>query len=462
MVYDVIVIGSGAAGLHCAHKLSKEGYKVVVVEADQRIGGRTRQDVDFTQWPIELGGEMIHGGDTLYYQLAKENNWGLIEVFSMELFSQNSKNTFFYLGRERKLIAQDQVDDDMALLFKSLGSMKEDTKNMTLEQVGKLNLLELLVQKGVPYRVLGLADAVYSKTWGTNLDRIGVREAIREDEKPQAILKNYKIQQSSKALVDHLANGLEIKTNWRAKSVDYRDKSGVSVASYQGKTIHAKAAVVTVPLTILKENDINFIPALPQRKLDAIDVIGMDAGMKIIGKFNKKFWRQDCQLVLCGDSPVPQIWMDGPPLRPLAKQQTPEFVVTGFITGDQAKSIAALSPAAQIKAFLNQLDSMFGNSQDWTPATNCFISHIVYDWCKNPFVRGAYSYPSLIPSTFKYKESPNQILSEFVDKKLFFAGEATATQYELSTINGALQTGLRAYHEIKENLPLTSIRDSKL
>ncbi|MEV7825786.1 NAD(P)/FAD-dependent oxidoreductase [Microbacterium enclense] len=43
--YDVIVVGAGLAGLRCATRLAEAGRDVVVVEADDTVGGRERTDV---------------------------------------------------------------------------------------------------------------------------------------------------------------------------------------------------------------------------------------------------------------------------------------------------------------------------------------------------------------------------------------------------------------------------------
>ena len=37
--YDVVIIGSGLGGLLCGHILSKEGYKVCILEQGRQIGG---------------------------------------------------------------------------------------------------------------------------------------------------------------------------------------------------------------------------------------------------------------------------------------------------------------------------------------------------------------------------------------------------------------------------------------
>ncbi|MBU9224628.1 flavin monoamine oxidase family protein [Burkholderia multivorans] len=57
--YDVIVIGAGFAGLTTARDLSRDGYRVLVVESRDRIGGRTfAARVD--GYDYEIGGTWIH------------------------------------------------------------------------------------------------------------------------------------------------------------------------------------------------------------------------------------------------------------------------------------------------------------------------------------------------------------------------------------------------------------------
>ncbi|WP_405858472.1 FAD-dependent oxidoreductase [Streptomyces sp. NBC_00090] len=57
-VYDTIVIGAGLAGLTAARELRKKGRKVLVIEARNRIGGRTWTDT-FNDYEIERGGAWV-------------------------------------------------------------------------------------------------------------------------------------------------------------------------------------------------------------------------------------------------------------------------------------------------------------------------------------------------------------------------------------------------------------------
>ncbi|MEV8273069.1 NAD(P)/FAD-dependent oxidoreductase [Microbacterium sp. NPDC077184] len=57
--YDVAVVGAGFAGLIAARELTRAGKRVVVLEARDRIGGRTWLAERFGM-PVELGGTWVH------------------------------------------------------------------------------------------------------------------------------------------------------------------------------------------------------------------------------------------------------------------------------------------------------------------------------------------------------------------------------------------------------------------
>ncbi|MCB0663105.1 MAG: NAD(P)/FAD-dependent oxidoreductase, partial [Saprospiraceae bacterium] len=59
-LYDFVIIGSGLGGLECAYTLSKEGYKVCVLEKNRQLGGNlqifSRDKVIFDTGVHYLGG----------------------------------------------------------------------------------------------------------------------------------------------------------------------------------------------------------------------------------------------------------------------------------------------------------------------------------------------------------------------------------------------------------------------
>ena len=56
----VIVVGAGMAGLVAARLLHDSGFAVTVLEARDRLGGRTWTD-DSLGAPLDLGGSWVHG-----------------------------------------------------------------------------------------------------------------------------------------------------------------------------------------------------------------------------------------------------------------------------------------------------------------------------------------------------------------------------------------------------------------
>ena len=70
--------------------------------------------------------------------------------------------------------------------------------------------------------------------------------------------------------------------------------------------------LVTVPLPVLKDEDIEFNPPLPAEKVKAIKTIGMDNAIKIVMKFSRKFWPSEVHGVICADTFLPELWFEEP------------------------------------------------------------------------------------------------------------------------------------------------------
>ena len=69
-----------------------------------------------------------------------------------------------------------------------------------------------------------------------------------------------------------------------------RRYNGVKVTVEDGRTFFADAAVVAVPLGVLKSNSIKFEPSLPEWKEAAISELGVGIENKIVLHFGNVFW----------------------------------------------------------------------------------------------------------------------------------------------------------------------------
>ena len=214
----------------------------------------------------------------------------------------------------------------------------------------------------------------------------------------------------------------QILINTIITKIDY-SQSEIKLTDSNNNTFNANKVIITVPISILKSGDIQFIPALPIEKTTAFSKIGMDAGMKVFLKFSNKFFDQN----IIGGSVCAAYADDS-----IGKAQN-DNILLAFIMGNQAEYLTSLgSDVAITAALLQELDLMY-NGQ----ATASFIASHVENWTTNPFVKGAYSYSTV--GMGDARKTASQALSE----KLYFAGEAMNTNGHHQTVHGAIETGYR-------------------
>lgn len=202
------------------------------------------------------------------------------------------KNEFFWLGKEKRWINYDSTDPNYQKL---LGTWKDlfqkglpsGQKNVPVYEVCSYQTpkthLQHLARSGVPLNMLGVADALWGKVWGANIQICGAEEAKEEENlngETDGWQFNYRVLSSFSTLVEHVSKPLTVLTNWQAKKVEYT-QSGVVITNQKGLTVSAKKALVAVPLTVMRDGDITFSPALPKSRLDAYQSIEMHNAIKV-------------------------------------------------------------------------------------------------------------------------------------------------------------------------------------
>ena len=220
-------------------------------------------------------------------------------------------------------------------------------------------------------------------------------------------------------------------------AIDYAEDDGVVHVTHSGGSAAWDAALVTVPLTVLQSDMIEFSPELPAEKIAAIGAIGMDAGMKIALRFSPPFWETDRLYGVLTKGDTGECWVPGK-----LKSGATNDVILCYIMGEGAERMSAMEAAA-IDQALADLDAMFGGNV----ATAAFAEGHIQDWSKEPYILGAFSYTK--PGTYPEAGGPSarETLAAPVAGKLFFAGEATARHHP-ATVHGALESGHRAAQEI--------------
>ena len=85
------------------------------------------------------------------------------------------------------------------------------------------------------------------------------------------------------------------------------------------------------------------------------------------------------------------------------------------------------------------------NEETRKPASKYFINFVYYHWSSNPFVRGAYSSPSV------NARGSREILARPVRDIVYFAGEATRSVGDCCTVSGAIESGKQTADDVMEN-----------
>jgi len=230
------------------------------------------------------------------------------------------------------------------------------------------------------------------------------------------------------------------------------NRSGVTCSSGK-KTFHAKKIIVTLPLGLLQlppdsPGAIHFIPDIPRKRI-AANRLGSGPVVKALFKFREPFWEnpsiaralhlkeglKNAVFLHAPDLPFPT-WWTALPLR--------LSMLTAWAGGPKARALAGLPRAMLIDTALDSLSKLLHQSR---PRLLSLLerSH-VYDWLSDPFSRGAYSYITV------GSKAARSILAKPIDRTLFFAGEATDTSGQASTVAGALASGQRAAQEVLASL----------
>ncbi|KAM5352581.1 hypothetical protein ACJ41O_005303 [Fusarium nematophilum] len=292
----VAVIGAGLAGLRCADILLQHGFRVTVVEARNRVGGRLHQEVLPNGHLADVGPNWIHGTkDNPMLDLAKQTNtaigsWDLTSC----VYDENGDLFSVEEGEKYSDIMWDIVQD----AFKHSNSLSQDIDP-------KESLHDFFVQKvaeKVPTTEEGYQrkrDVVMqiSELWGAFVGSPIYRQSLKFFWLEECIEgENLFCAGTYKKVLDTVAKpaieGAQIKFQTKVERISYRsdpeEKAKIRVEG--GQTLEFDEVVVTAPLGWLKRNLDAFEPALPARMTKAIDAIGYGCLEKVYITFPSAFW----------------------------------------------------------------------------------------------------------------------------------------------------------------------------
>jgi len=410
----IIIVGAGISGLAAAKKLKEKGFNVIVLESQDKVGGRLRANRSLGI-AFDEGASWIHGinGNPIT-SLAQQAG---METF--ETVDDQSKKSYDIGGVLRSAATYQNAEDELYNILDTM--MNSGSATQSFETI--FNNLYPTKANDRLWKFLLSTYVTFDTGDLNNLSSLLYNEGEEYNGVEKIATNGYD------TIANYLANGLTVQLNQRVSKIDY---TNTKIQVTHNSTIsEADYVIVTVPLGLLKANKIQFVPSLPTSKQNAIQKIGMNCVNKFLLTWNTSFW-DDVQYIS---------------YTPATKDKFNYFVnvkkfhptvnaLMTFAYADYARQTELMTDAQITNEIMAHLKDIYGNSIP--NPTNILRTK----WQSNENSYGAYSY-TVVGTEMQHFED----LAEEINDKLFFAGEHTEVDY-FSTAHGAYISGIREADKI--------------
>ncbi|MDZ5621063.1 NAD(P)/FAD-dependent oxidoreductase [Nocardioides sp. HM23] len=416
--YDVVVIGGGFAGIAAAREAGSLGRSVLLVEALDRLGGRT--------WTTNALGTRIEMGGTDIHWL-QPNVWAEAARYGLEIEEFAPPAQLLYLDAgDVKEGTEDEVFGLMDAGMNALAAAareayprpQDPTFAAAAMDYDKLSLGEFLANVEMTEQERAMTSSFWAAACQAPLEEAGLSIALRwlalagwDWQLMLDVISRYKINGGMSRLSAGMASDIrgEIRTGVRATAVVERDDH-VEVTLDDGSAALADAVVVAVPVNVL--SNIKFEPA--RAEFDHIAREGsISRGLKVICRIR-------------GDrTPYMAFAPEGHPFV-LVQYDRPfdgDHIAVAF--GPDAAALDGTSPEEVQKAL-----------RSWMPDVEVLdVAH--HDWTTDEMFLGTWAVPG-----------PGQLRAQ-LDALNARGGRVVLAGADLANgsyalIDGAINTGIRA------------------
>ncbi len=436
MLYDVVIIGAGLAGLQAAKSLRERGItNYIILESTDHIAGRA----------ISRGAMWVHGHEKNPFYDDVVSNAG-VRLAEADFCSPTSPTSYFYQGKP--------LDTSLAARFNALYAelltqleLAESQSEIELPLsetitiiINKLfaeddRLKPLFLQMAL-YRLAfyyGAETELVSTSGWASAEEFPGRQLVLAEGSFQDVFAKHYAAETEKVMFKHRVTDIAAPVGYEyiQVSTDY--------ACFQ-----ASSVIVTVPLGVLKQNTINFSPALPPEKQKAINNLGFGLLTKLELEFGHCFWDQESSFIVLIDYDNAENSLNSGNVHYFMNMMpiTGEPKLVAFAGGKdgQAYEYSATAGAA-VESTLGALRTVYGADV----VNAAYSKSSCSDWSTDENSYGAYTFIKEGQHDRDCK-TLRKTSSLGNNRFLLFAGEATSpTHYSL--LSGAYESGIAVAKE---------------
>lgn len=440
---DVIVVGAGLSGLSAAHDLTKAGRSVIVLEARDRVGGRTwTKKTPGNAW-VDMGAQWVGPTQNCITDLLKEYNIKTFPTYQVgnSIVDYNGKIEKFDSTKQIPMLNK-QEQAELAELNAKIDKLAETVptdnpaSTPNAEKLDSMTMQTWIDQNAKSPHVKFFLRTVILGTLASEPRDVsllhflfyvhagGGMNSLETDGIARRVVGG--VQQFSNNMAKEL--GDKVKLNSRVWKID---QTGNNVHVFANDCDYVgKKVIVALPPALTGR--INYKPALPASRMKFIQRTPTGSSIKIHAVYDKPFWRDKglSGQVLNNTTPVQFIVDNSPPDGRVG-------IIGAFYEAQKGRDYADKPDAVIKKDALKVFAKYFGKKALKPKA------FYIANWNAEPFSRGCFS--AVMPAG-AWTAYPGTTIRKPV-KNIHWAGTATATKW-FAYMDGAACSGRRAAKEV--------------